>query len=272
MPILTDCHLHSSFSGDSNTPMEEMIQKGISLGLNTMCFTEHQDIGYPDTPSGPGSIFLINTDSYLYDYIRYKEKYKNKIRLLFGIELGLQTEYFREISVYAKSYDYDFIIGSSHVCHGRDPYFPDFYEGRSEEDAYYEYFSSILENIRKFDCFDSYGHLDYVVRYGPNKDQNYTYQKYQDVLDDILKALIAKEKALEVNTAGLSKGLKDIHPCTDILKRYKELGGELITIGSDAHIPQEIGGHFDKVGEILKTCGFRYYNVFENRIPEYIRL
>lgn len=272
MSILADCHLHSSFSGDSDTPMEDMILKGISLGLKTMCFTEHHDIGFPDSPDGPGSIFLLNTDSYLYDLIRLKEKYRDKIRILFGVELGLQSELMRQLAVYAKSYEFDFIIGSSHICHLRDPYYPDFYEGRSERDAYLEYFGSILENIKKISNYDVYGHLDYVVRYGPRRDENYSYLLYKDILDQILTALIDKGKGLELNTGGYLKGLKDFHPCADVLKRYRELGGEIITIGSDSHDTGSIAGAFDKASQVLKFCGFRYYTIFEKRSPEFIKL
>lgn len=272
MLLTADCHLHSSFSGDSETTMEEMIRKGISLGLKTMCFTEHQDFDYPDSPEGPGSIFLLNTDSYLYDLARLKEKYAGQIRLLFGVELGLQPEVMRQNAVYARSYDFDFIIGSSHVCHGKDPYYPAFYEGRSENQAYLEYFESILENIRKFSNFDVYGHLDYVVRYGPDRDRNYSYEKYKDVLDAILELLLEKEKGLELNTGGLKSGMRDFHPCADILKRYRELGGEIITVGSDAHDTEHLAGHFDRAAEALKACGFRYYTIFEKRVPEFVRL
>lgn len=272
MSITADCHLHSSHSGDSDTPMEEMVLRGIDLGMDTMCFTEHHDIDYPDSADGPGDIFLLNTDSYLYDLARLKEKYEGKIRLLFGVELGLQTEAFRPISVYAKSYEFDFLIGSSHVCHGRDPYYPEFYAGRSEETAYREYFESILENIKKFSCFDVYGHLDYVVRYGPNRDREYSYQRYRDIFDEILKALIEKEKGLEINTGGLKEGLRDLHPCPDILRRYRELGGEIVTIGSDAHSPDGIASCFSRAAEVLQACGFRYYTIFEKRNAEFIKI
>lgn len=272
MLLTADCHIHSSFSGDSEASMEEMIRKGISLGLKTMCFTEHQDFDYPDSPEGPGSIFLLNTDSYLYDLARLKEKYAGQIRLLFGVELGLQPEVMRQNAVYARSYDFDFIIGSSHVCHGKDPYYPAFYEGRSENQAYLEYFESILENIRKFSNFDVYGHLDYVVRYGPDRDRNYSYEKYKDVLDAILELLLEKEKGLELNTGGLKSGMRDFHPCADVLKRYRELGGEIITVGSDAHDAEHLAGHFDRAAEALKACGFRYYTIFEKRVTEFVRL
>ena len=188
------------------------------------------------------------------------------------MELGLQTECMRQNAVFAKSYEFDFIIGSSHICHRKDPYYPAFYEGRTEEEAYREYFESVLENIRKFSNYDVYGHLDYVVRYGPNKDADYSYAKYADLLDSILEALIDKGKGLELNTGGLREGLRDANPCADVLKRYRELGGEIITVGSDSHNCSNIGHQFERACEILKECGFKYYTVFEKRSPEFRKL
>ena len=271
--ILSDCHLHSTHSGDGKASMEDMIKRGIALGLKTMCFTEHNDFDYPDSPDRePGTIFELNADSYLYELIQLKEKYADQIQILFGVELGLQPECFRKNAVFARSYDFDFIIGSSHVCHGKDPYYRYFYEGRSEEEAYREYFESILENIKKFQNFDVYGHLDYVVRYGPTKDENYSYEKYKDVIDPILEALIDKEKGLEINTGGLGRGMKDCNPCKAILKRYHDLGGELITIGSDAHRPEHMATFFDRAEQILKDCGFGYYCIFEKIVPHFEKL
>ncbi len=272
MPITADFHMHSSFSGDSDTPMEEMIQKAIELGLTHMCFTEHNDFDFPVCEEIPEGTFELNVDAYLYDLLKYREKYRDQINILFGIELGLQPQIMRQNSILAKSYDFDFIIGSSHICNQKDPYYPAFYEGRSEEEAYREYFESILTNIKKFTNFDVYGHLDYVVRYGPNKDKDYTFAKYQDILDPILKLLVENGKGLEINTGGVVKGLRELHPCTDILKRYKELGGEIITIGSDAHSPKDIAAHFQRATEVLKECGFQYYTIFEKRVAEFKRL
>ncbi len=272
MPITADLHLHSSYSGDSDTPMEDMILKGIDLGLTTMCFTEHNDFDFPEEPGQPAERFLLSPDPYLYDIIRYREKYADKIRILFGVELGLQPECMRKNAILAKAFDFDFIIGSSHICHQKDPYYPAFYEGRTEEEAYREYFESILENIKKFSNFDIYGHLDYVVRYGPNKDREYSYEKYQDILDSILKLLIEKGKGIEINTGGVKSGLKELHPCTAILKRYRELGGEIITIGSDAHTTEHIAAHFNRAEKVLKECGFNYYTVFEKRVAEFKKL
>lgn len=272
MTIKADYHLHSSFSSDSNTPMEDMILQGISLGLSTLCFTEHLDIDFPYQDPKDEGLFGLNTDSYLYELIRLKEKYAGTIRVLFGVELGIQPHLRRELAVYAKSYDFDFIIASSHICNKKDPYWPSFYEGRTDEEAYREYFSSILDCLDTFHNFDVYGHLDYVVRYGRTKDSAYTYDKYKDILDPILERILQMEKGIELNTGAVGYHLKDLNPCTDILKRYRELGGELITIGSDAHQPAAIARSFDRAADLLKACGFRYYATFEKRMPEFHKL
>ena len=272
MPVNADFHLHTYFSGDSDTPMEEMILKGIDLGLSEMCFTEHMDLDYPVSEADPCGKFECNIDSYLYELLHLRTKYEDRIRILFGLELGLQPHLMRRHAILTKSYDFDFIIGSSHLCNGKDPYYPSFYENRPEEEAYGEYFQSIIDNIKKFKNFDVYGHLDYVVRYGPNKDLNYSYAGYRHLLDSVLTLLIDEGKGIEVNTGGLCKGLKDLHPCTDIIRRYKELGGEIITIGSDAHKPEDIARDFDRAARVLLDCGFKYYTTFANRLPEFHRI
>lgn len=251
--------------------MEAMIRGGIELGLTHMCFTEHHD---PDNPVSPGETpekYLLNMDSYLYDFLRYQERYQDRITLLLGVELGLQKQTTEENLAFAKNWPFDFIIGSSHVAEGQDPCFPSFYEGRSEKEAYCSYFSSVLENCRVFSDFDVYGHLDYVVRYGPNRDRNYRYEDYRDVFDEILRTLVAKGKGIEVNTSGVREGLRELHPATGILLRYRELGGEILTIGSDAHTPRDLAAAFSQAETIAKDCGFRYYTIFEKRTPKFLK-
>lgn len=272
MPITADFHLHSSFSGDSDASMEEMIIKGIERGLTQMCFTEHMDYDYPPSEELGADAFILNSDSYLYDLLKYREQYSDKIDVRFGLELGLQPHLFGQNSRIVREHDWDFIIGSSHVVNGRDPYYPAFYEGRTETAAFTEYFESILANIKKFTNFDVYGHLDYIVRYSPHKEENYHPCDYQDLIDEILKRLIENEKGIELNTAGFRKGLSEPNPCTDIIKRYKELGGEIITIGSDAHVVADVATGLDQATEILTACGFKYYTVFQYRVPEFKRL
>ncbi len=271
MSLKADYHLHSYFSEDSDAPMEAMIQQAISLGLTDLCFTEHMDMDYGCRPEDPAHSFEVDTPAYFSEFQKNKEKYQ-AINLFFGVEIGLQPHLALKNANYIQQYDFDFVIGSSHICHRQDPYFPSFYEGRSDTEAYHEYFTSILENIQTYTDFDVYGHLDYIVRYGPNKDKNYHYEDHKDVFDRILSRLIDLGKGIEINTGGLRQGLMDLHPTTAILKRYRELGGEILTIGSDAHKPEHLGNHFDRAEQALLDCGFQYYTIFKNRTPVFKKI
>lgn len=269
MSILADCHMHSHHSGDSAAPMEDMIKQTISLGLKYMCFTEHQDFDFIYEPGEPQDLFDVDMKSYFTELSDLREKYKNEIKILFGIELGLQTHLSEQLQEFASSYDFDFIIGSSHLCNRKDPYLKSYFEGRSEREGYQEYFSYITECVHTIPSFDVYGHLDYVLRYGPNRNKEFTYDSYREYIDPILKAIISSGKGIELNSSGYAYGLGAPHPCQDILKRYRELGGEILTIGSDAHDPSHIAGSFSKAEKLLKECGYTHYCVFEKRRPTF---
>lgn len=272
MDILSDFHLHSYFSGDCNVSMEEMIQAGIRKGLLSMCFTEHNDFDFPYTEDMKPDSFILNVDSYLYELVRLRRKYDDKIKIFFGIEIGLQPCCTEQNLLLAKSQDFDFIIGSSHLCKGADPYYPSFFEGKNPGECCLSYFEETLDNIKSFSGFDVYGHLDYIARYLPGDAAPYNSMDYQNILEEILKTLIEKGKGIECNTSGLRKSLAAVNPAPEIIKRYKELGGEIITVGSDAHNPEDIASGFDTVAQILKDCGFSYYSTFEKRQPSFHKL
>lgn len=263
-----DQHMHCNFSGDSDALPEDMIKAGIAHGLSGICFTDHLDYDYPEEPN----IFLLDFDNYFKVLPDLREKYTDKISVNIGIELGLQTQAAGQNLAVAEKYPFDFIIGSSHVVNHMDPYYPEFFAGRDEDAAYMEYFESVLENINSGVDFDVYGHIDYVVRYGPNKNAFYTYEKFKDIIDEILTQLISKGKGIEVNTGGFKYGLGHPNPTEDIIKRYRKLGGEIITMGADAHVPEYVAYEFDKTAQIIKNCGFKYYTVFKNRKAEFIPL
>lgn len=263
-----DQHMHCNFSGDSDALPEDMIKAGIAHGLSGICFTDHLDYNYPEEPN----IFLLDFDNYFKVLSDLREKYADKISVNIGIELGLQPQAAGQNLAVAEKYPFDFIIGSSHVVNHMDPYYPEFFAGRDEDAAYMEYFESVLENINSGVDFDVYGHIDYVVRYGPNKNAFYTYEKFKDIIDEILTQLISKGKGIEVNTGGFKYGLGHPNPTEDIIKRYRELGGEIITMGADAHVPEYVAYEFDKTAQIIKKCGFKYYTVFKNRKAEFIPL
>ncbi len=261
-----DTHMHCRFSGDSTADPKAMIESSIEKKLEGICFTDHIDWDYP----GP-TPFHFDPEEYMQTLQPLAEQYSSQIRVHIGVELGLQPHLKERYHAFVEAADFDQVIGSSHVVHGFDPYCPEFYEGKTQDGAYLEYFTSILENLAVFDDFDVYGHIDYVVRYGPNKNSGYSYRKFQDVIDEILKTLIAKGKGIELNMAGFKYGLHHPHPTEEILKRYKELGGEILTLGSDAHAPDQIAYDYHRLSSLLANAGFTHYTVFRKRKPVFFQ-
>ena len=150
----------------------------------------------------------LDLTAYRQEYLRLRDKYRDRLDIFYGVELGLQPHLGDRLKAFAAAHpEFDFILGSTHVSRQMDPYYPIFFEGRTEEEAYLTYFTDSLLSLRAFHQIDSYGHMDYVVRYGPHQDRFYSYERYQDVIDPILDLLLAHDIALEINTAGFSKGL-----------------------------------------------------------------
>lgn len=258
-----DFHMHTSFSKDAKFSPEEMIEAAIQKGLQTICITDHMD---KDVMIG-NEEFIFDTDKYFEKMKDLQEKYKEKIELLIGVEVGMQPHLADYFKTYTSEHPFDFVLGSVHVIKGIDPYYPEFFEGKTDTQAFREMLDETIENIQLYTDYDSLGHLDYIVRYGKNREQEYSYMKYKEQIDFILKYLIEHGKGLEINTAGLKYGLSFAHPHPDIIKRYVELGGEIVTVGSDGHRPEHVAYDFEKVKPLLKECGVKYFTKFKARKP-----
>ena len=272
--MLCDFHMHSRFSADSHAKPEEMLQRALQLSMPAMCVTDHLDFDFPD-PMQEGLNFALDIPEYFDAWNALREEAERKklpISISIGMETGLETDKRERLGRAIRTRPFDFIIGSSHLVNGMDPYYPVFFEGYTEDQAYLRYFESVLDNVQAGHDYDVYGHIDYIVRYGPNKNKYYSYRKYQDILDAILSGIIASGKGIEANTGGYFSGLGTPNPNLDVISRYRELGGEIITIGSDAHVPERIGGYFDRAREILLAAGFRYYCMFRERKPVFLKL
>lgn len=266
--MLWDTHMHTSFSGDSDADPESMIRQAVRLGLPGICLTDHLDYDYPKEPE----LFLLPLKDYGTRLPQLKKMYLEQLTVNFGIEIGVQPHLAEIHKKITAAYPFDFVIASSHTADGMDPYYREYFAGASQEDAYIRYFTSILDNISCFTDFDVYGHLDYVTRYGNPPMPAFTYPKCRELIDTILKTLIDLEKGVELNTGGFRSATGRENPHRDILRRYRELGGRIITIGSDAHEPAHIAWKFREAKELLLECGFSEYCFFEHRTPHFLPL
>ncbi len=268
-----DYHMHSHNSGDSRAPMGDMVRACIEKGLPEICFTEHMDMDYPLLPDLPKDPFILDITSYKEELLKYKEKYKDKITVKYGIEIGMQPQIADDNMKLVADNDFDFVIASMHLLNKRDPFYSDFWDADTVENIFRDYFSSTLENIKLFTDFNVLGHLDYIARYVPEGDTTYSYERFKDLIDEILVYLVKNDKGLDVNSKvlGYSDTL-DPNPCPAALKRFYELGGRIITFGSDAHRPEAVGCGFEKIRQIALDAGFTEYYTFDRRVPTAHRL
>lgn len=268
--MISDYHVHTFFSTDSEALPEEHISKAIALGMKEICFTDHVDYDYP--PENGQKIFMIEPDKYFAELSALKDKYAGMIKIKIGVELGLNPPCDEPNKQLVNSYPFDFVIGSSHLVDGGDPYYPEFWKDKSPSECIMAYYEAILRNVTLYNDYDVYGHLDYIRRYVPDKSFVYVDNDYRDILDMILKNIICKGHGIELNTRELSNGLTHFIPTISLLKRYRELGGEIVTVGSDAHITKNIGYAFATARDILLNSGFKYVTCFESRMPTYMPL
>jgi histidinol-phosphatase (PHP family) len=230
------------------------------MGLRQLVFTDHVDYDYAD----PG-FENIDYDEYTRIFTHLKEKYQAKIELLMGVEIGFQPQVQARIESFLPQYPFDFVICSTHMADRLDFYTGEFFDGKEQSFAYLRYFENVLTSIQNFNNYDVYGHLDVIVRYGDYAHKLLSYHDYSDIIDAILKAIISSGHGIELNTSGYRYGLNQFHPQAEVIRRYKQLGGETITIGSDAHTAADLGSHFQAAYRLLRELGFSQIASFKQR-------
>jgi histidinol-phosphatase (PHP family) len=258
---MTDYHIHSNISCDCETDMMKMAEAAFKKGLKEICFTEHIDIDPP-----------LN---FCIDFGRYEEKIA-QVRRAFpginigkGIEAGLGKIATAEMEKLISLAAPDFVIGSQHLVYGLDPFESAIWERYEQKEVYDEYIKECIENAAECTFFDVFGHIGYVAK--SNTHKVFSYTDYPDETDELLKKLIGKGKGIEVNTSGIIRSGSTL-PETPIIKRYFELGGEIITVGSDSHIEDAVGRYVSETLEVLKDIGFKYVCAFKERKPEFLKI
>lgn len=256
---MVNLHLHSEFSHDSTENMENYITAALANGDKILGFSEHydydsiiegEDLTLPDLSKYSAAISDINA------------RYGERVKTLKGIEFGYMHDALPRYRELIKTNDFDYIINSVHSLRGRgDCYYQKIFDGRSMKEAYLDYFNTVLESVTADFDFHIVGHIGYVSRYAPFTDNKIHYRDYAVIYDEILKAIIARDACLEINTSPGNAGSRFL-PDTDILDRYLELGGKNFTFGSDAHVAANYKCGAECVKQYLlsrgidKTCYF----------------
>lgn len=265
---MIDTHLHSKFSGDSDVEPPLIIKKAKELGLRGITYTDHMDID----AVFDADLFFLDLPAYS---IAIKELIESESSSDFyigmGIELGLQPHLVNAYKEITDNYDFDFCIGAIHGIDGIDPYYDEFFDGYDISHRFDQYFEYTLKNINIFNDFDSLAHLDYIVRYANDyclrKGIATVEPQSHEIIEEILKIVIKKGKSLEVNTGAFRAGLNTPNPSYEIIKRYYELGGRMITVGSDAHRLEHVGLKFKETKDRLKEIGFKNQIIYKKRTP-----
>ena len=285
--MYADYHVHSEFSDDSRELMEKQIERAIELGLDEICFTDHVDYGIKKDwdegniqwREGDGvnydphlldPLANVNYPEYFAKLLRMKEIYKNRISIKKGLEFGIQTI---TIDPFERLYDkyrdeLDFVLLSVHQVDNQELFPKDFQKGKTQKEYNELYYKEIYEIQKRFKHYSVLAHLDIIIRY--DDAGIYPFENVKDIIAEILKLAIADGKGIELNTSSWHYGLKDTMPSRDILKLYKDLGGKIITVGSDGHKTGYLADHVQEGYRILKEeIGFKEICTFDHMEPKF---
>ncbi len=256
-----DFHLHTDYSEDGSVPMSQMIEAAIAKGLTEIALTDHYDPDYRD----PDWTFWLDEPAYQEEMVLRQEEYRGRILVRSGLEIGIQKQALEESRRAVRQYPYDFIIGSFHCACGWAVDLPNFYEGRTPENADRAFYEDMLICLKQYRDYDVIGHFNLIDRYAPVQADP---SCCRDLTDEILRQIVSDGKGLEINTSCFRRDMNGITtPTPEILKEYVRLGGEIITIGSDAHVTQDVGEGFLRAEQMILAAGLDQVATFERRKP-----
>lgn len=244
--------------------MEAMVQQAIALGLNEVCFTDHIDYGVK-TDDGPKERRNCVRETFFEEIDRMRHMYGDRIVIRAGMEFGIQTH---TIPAYQRIFDawpFDFIILSNHQVDDKEFWNQAFQTGKSEDEFQRRYYEAIDEVTQRYHDYCVLGHLDMIKRY--DKLGNYPDEKILDIAERILRRVISEGKGIEVNTSSFRYRLEDLTPSHRILELYRDLGGRILTLGSDAHKVEYLADHIEAVRPTLRRIGFKEFCTFERMQP-----
>ena len=267
--VLFDNHNHSQFSFDGKrTSVEASARAAAEAGLGGICFTDHCDHYVPPMKASFENVVpeYFNVEEQQAEISRVQSLIGDRTRLLKGIEIGMYEECHEQIRKVLDENSFDQIIASVHYIEKTDPYYGGYYDGKDWKQAYGTYLETIYREMKWLEDFDIMGHYDYIVRYASYPVTSIRYRDFSDIFDEMFRYLIQEGKALEINTKSYEghRG-RMVELDNDVLLRYREMGGEIVSLGSDSHEPSRVGAGFTRHAEFLKAMGFRWTAHYESR-------
>ena len=256
-----DYHMHSTFSCDCRATMAAMSRSAIDQGIAEIGFTEHYDL-YPSENADCRDAFRL--EPWAAELAACRKQFEGRLTIRAGIELGEPHIYQAEAQALLARYPFDYALGSLHWVGGTIIFDPAYFHGRPAAAAYGEFFEE-LERMTRVGGFDILSHFDVPVRTGFSVYGGYDPRHFEDAIRPALRNCIERGIALDLNTAALRGRARVLTPGLDILRWYVEMGGERVTLGSDAHRPEHVGLHLDTALDIAREAGLKYVTMFEKR-------
>jgi histidinol-phosphatase (PHP family) len=269
---LIDTHVHTrNFSKDSLLDIEDLLLHSKNDSTLQFCITEHYDYGYYK----PESALKVDLSDYSHWFMNRKNNFELSTGHPFPILLGIEYGYLKHLSSFyncvSELIHFDSVVCSVHCIDGLDPYLERKIYNRGKEYVYRTYLETISEMIRTCEGFDIVGHFDYISRYAPYPDKILRYSDFPNQFDEIFSLCISKGKSLEFNTKSSALNSREMGNLVlfdaDILKRYHELGGRNITLGSDAHSEDSLFCLFAESSLLFKQVGFDSLTYYKKRKP-----
>ena len=259
-----DYHMHTVVSFDGKCRGLEMASAAKQAGLKEICFTDHLDYD----PLGKMGVLAFDTEKY---NAEYDDLEVPGLKIRRGMEFGMTPDNREQFQLDLQRRPFDFVLGSVHFVDDLDVYYPDYWSGKTVFQAERRYLEATLDCVRIHDDFDVLAHLTYIAKtHCHPAPRPVLFAEHRELIDEILKVVAQKGKGLEMNTSGVDR-CGGFLPTADYFRRFKELGGEIITVGSDAHTANRVGQYTFDACEILKEI-FGYVCTFEGRQPIFHKL
>ena len=257
MTMFFDSHIHTSFSADSEMRAEEALARAEEQGIG-LVFTEHLDYDYP---SAGKEQFIFDPEAYWTAY----EPLRTAGNLSLGVEMGMMASARKKNAAFVQRVPFDFVLGSIHFLECKDLYYPETFAGREKAEMYHEYFTVMRDEIYAHPFINVLAHIDYIARNAPFENPEISYGEFTDDMDAVLRALVETDTVIEINTRrlGAPRGIKELAP---VYRRYRELGGRAVTIGSDAHVPNAVGNHYARAQELARAFDLQVVTFRERKM------